>query len=62
MNIIEAAEQLKQGKAIQLPRWGNASIQAAQLETGEYKLYVNGDLSTEMIVLLEESFRVKSDT
>ena len=34
MNIIEAVEQLKVGKAIQRSNWGNAKIQAVLLENG----------------------------
>ena len=33
MNIIEAMEQLKAGKAIQRTGWGNAKIQACLLYT-----------------------------
>ncbi|MFR9194590.1 MAG: hypothetical protein ACLVK8_04460 [Ruminococcus sp.] len=38
MNIIEAVESLKQGKAIQRTGWGNAKIQAVQLENGQYQI------------------------
>ena len=37
MNIIEAVEQLKVGKAIQRSNWGNAKIQAVLLEMDSIK-------------------------
>ena len=61
MNIIEAVEQLKQGKAIQRACWGNAEIKAAQLENGEYQIYASGNLAPEMLVLMAGDFTVKED-
>ena len=42
MNIIEAMEQLKAGKAIQRTGWGNAKIQAVQLESGQCQIVASG--------------------
>ena len=56
MNIIEAVEQLKAGKAIQRSGWGNAKIQAATLENGQYQIFASGDLTPEMLVLLSGDF------
>lgn len=61
MNIMEAVEQLKQGKAVQRSCWGSAEIKAAQLESGEYQIYASGDLKPEMLVLMAGDFTVKED-
>ena len=58
MNIIEAMEQLKAGKAIQRTGWGNAKIQAVQLENGQYQIFASGDLTPEMLVLLSGDYDV----
>ena len=52
MNIVEAVEQLKQGKAIKRSSWGTAEIKAAQLDNGQYQIFASGDLTPEMLVLL----------
>ena len=52
MNLIEAVEQLKSGKAIRRSSWGDAAIQAAQLENGQYQIFASGNLTPEMLVLL----------
>lgn len=59
MNIIEAVEQLKAGKAIQRTGWGNAKIQAAQLENRQYQIFASGDLTPEMLVLLSGDYDAK---
>ena len=59
MNIIEAVEQLKAGKAIQRSNWGNAKIQAVRLENGRYQIFASGDLTPEMLVLLSGDSEVK---
>ena len=56
MNIIEAVEALKQGKAIQRSNWGNAKIKAAQLDNGQYQIFASGDLMPEMLVLLSGDY------
>ena len=61
MNIIEAMEQLKAGKAIQRTGWGNAKIQAVQLENGQYQIFASGDLTPEMLVLLSGDYDVKEE-
>ena len=61
MNIIEAVEQLKVGKAIQRSNWGNAKIQAVQLENGQYQIFASGDLTPEMLVLLSGDYDVKEE-
>ena len=61
MNIIEAVEQLKAGKAIQRSNWGNAKIQAVLLETGQYQIFASGDLTPEMLVLLSGDYDVKEE-
>ena len=61
MNIIEAVEQLKAGKAIQRSNWGNAKIQAVQLENGQYQIFASGDLTPEMLVLLSGDYDVKEE-
>ena len=61
MNIIEAVESLKQGKAIQRTSWGDAAIQAAQLENGQYQIFASGDLTPEMLVLLSGDYDVKEE-
>ena len=43
MNIIEAVEQLKVGKAIQRSNWGNAKIQAVLLENFRIRQLDTGD-------------------
>lgn len=58
MNIIEAMEQLKAGKAIQRTGWGNAKIQAVQLDNGQYQIFASGDLTPEMLVLLSGDYDV----
>lgn len=59
MGIIEAVEQLKQGKAIRRNSWGNAEIKAAQLENGQYQIFASGDLIPEMLVLLSGDYDTK---
>ena len=61
MNIMEAVEQLKQGKAVQRACWGSAEIKATQLESGEYQIFASGDLKPEMLVLMAGDFTVKED-
>ena len=61
MNIIEAVEQPKAGKAIQRTGWGNAKIQAAQLEDGQYQIFASGDLTPEMLVLLSGDYETKTE-
>ena len=61
MNIIEAMEQLKAGKAIQRTGWGNAKIQAVQLENGQYQIFASGDLTPEMLVLLSGDSETKEE-
>ena len=56
MNIIEAVEALKQGKAIQRSNWGNAKIKAVKLDNGQYQIFASGDLMTEMLVLLSGDY------
>lgn len=56
MNIIEAVEALKQGKAIQRSNWGNAKIKAVQLDNGQYQIFASGDLMPEMLVLLSGDY------
>ena len=51
MNIIEAVEQLKAGKA----------IQAVQLENGQYQIFASGDLTPEMLVLLSGDYETKTE-
>ena len=58
MNLIEAVEQLKSGKAIRRSSWGDAAIQAAQLENGQYQIFASGDLTPEMLVLLSGDYDV----
>jgi hypothetical protein len=62
MNIIEAIEQLKQGKSIKRISWGDATIQSVQLENGSYQIFASGDLKPEMIVLLSGDFEVKDES
>lgn len=59
MNIIEAVDALKQGKAIQRSGWGNAEIRAVQLENGQYQIFASGDLTPEMLVLLSGDYDAK---
>ena len=59
MNIIEAVESLKQGKAIQRSGWGNAKIKAVQLENGQYQIFASGDLTPEMLLLLSGDYDAK---
>ena len=61
MNIIEAMEQLKAGKAIQRTGWVNAKIQAVQLENGQYQIFASGDLTPEMLVLLSGDYETKEE-
>ena len=61
MNIIEAVEQLKVGKANQRSNWGNAKIQAVQLENRQYQIFASGDLTPEMLVLLSGDYDVKEE-
>lgn len=56
MNIIEAIEELKNGKAIQRTNWGSAEIKATQLENGTYQIFASGELKPEMLVLLSGDF------
>lgn len=56
MNIIEAVETLKQGKAIQRSNWGNAKIKAVKLDNGQYQIFASGDLMPEMLVLLSGDY------
>lgn len=56
MNIIEAVESLKQGKAIQRSNWGNAKIKAVKLDNGQYQIFASGDLMPEMLVLLSGDY------
>ena len=51
MNIIEAVESLKQGKAIQRTGW----------ENGQYQIFASGDLTPEMLVLLSGDYDVKEE-
>ena len=61
MNLIEAVERLKSGKAIRRGSWGDAAIQAAQLENGQYQIFASGDLTPEMLVLLSGDYDVKEE-
>ena len=61
MNIIEAVYTLKQGKAIQRTGWGNAKIQAVQLENGQYQIFASGDLTPEMLVLLSGDYEAETE-
>lgn len=61
MNIIEAVEQLKVGKAIQRSNWGNAKIQAVLLENGQYQIFASGNLTPEMLVLISGDYDVKEE-
>ena len=54
-------QQLKAGKAIQRSNWGNAKIQAVQLENGQYQIFASGDLTPEMLVLLSGDYDVKEE-
>ena len=56
MNIIEAVEALKQGKAIQRSNWGNAKIKAVKLDNVQYQIFASGDLMPEMLVLLSGDY------
>lgn len=56
MNIIEAVEALKQGKAIQRSNWGKAKIKAVKLDNGQYQIFASGDLMPEMLVLLSGDY------
>lgn len=56
MNIIEAVEALKQGKAIQRSNWGNAKIKAVKLDNGQYQIFASGNLMPEMLVLLSGDY------
>ena len=56
MNIIEAVDALKQGKAIQRSNWGNAKIKAVKLDNGQYQIVASGDLMPEMLVLLSGDY------
>lgn len=56
MNIIEAVDALKQGKAIQRSNWGNAKIKAVKLDNGQYQIFASGDLMPEMLVLLSGDY------
>lgn len=56
MNIIEAVEALKQGKAIQRSNWDNAKIKAVKLDNGQYQIFASGDLMPEMLVLLSGDY------
>ena len=61
MNIIEAVEALKQGKAIQRSNWGNAKIKAVKLDNGQYQIFASGDLMPEMLVLLSGDYDVPDE-
>ena len=56
MNISEAVDALKQGKAIQRSNWGNAKIKAVKLDNGQYQIFASGDLMPEMLVLLSGDY------
>ncbi|WP_370742766.1 Thoeris anti-defense Tad2 family protein [Ruminococcus callidus] len=62
MNIVEAVEQLKQGKAIKRSSWGTAEIKAAQLDNGQYQIFASGDLTPEMLVLLSGDYEAEGET
>lgn len=62
MNITEAVEQLKSGKAIRRSSWGSAKIQAAQLDNGQYQIFASGDLTPEMLVLLSGDYEAEGET
>ena len=62
MNLIEAVEQLKQGRSIQRSSWGSAEIKAAQLENGKYQIFASGDLTPEMLVLLSGDYEATEST
>ena len=51
-------ESVGMGKAIQRTGWGNAKIQAVQLENGQYQIFASGDLTPEMLVLLSGDYDV----
>lgn len=61
MNWTEAVEQMKQGKAVQRPCWGDAAISTVQLENGEYQIFASGELKPEMLVLMAGDFVVKDE-
>ena len=61
MNIVEAVEQLKQGKAIKRSSWGTAEIKAAQLDNGQYQIFASGDLTPEMLVLLSGDYEAEGE-
>ena len=61
MNIVEAVEQLKQGKAITRSSWGTAEIKAAQLDNGQYQIFASGDLTPEMLVLLSGDYEAERE-
>ena len=58
MNLIEAVEQLKSGKAIRRSSWGDA----AQLENGQYQIFASGNLTPEMLVLLSGDYEATTGT
>lgn len=62
MNLIEAVERLKSGKAIRRDSWGDAAIQAAQLENGQYQIFASGNLTPEMLVLLSGDYEAATGT
>ena len=62
MNLIEAVEQLISGKAIRRSSWGDAEIQAAQLENGLYQIFASGNLTPEMLVLLSGDYEATTGT
>lgn len=62
MNLIEAVEQLKSGKAIRRSSWGDAAIQAAQLNNGQYQIFASGNLTPEMLVLLSGDYEAVTGT
>mgnify|MGYP006966466281 FL=1 len=62
MNLIEAVEQLKSGKAIRRSSWGDAAIQAAKLEKGQYQIFASGNLTPEMLVLLSGDYEATTGT
>ncbi len=51
MNIIEAIDALKNGKAIRRCGWNGTYVQAAELEN-RFQMFASGDLNPEMLVLM----------
>lgn len=61
MNIIDAIDKLKEGKAIHRSGWENAEIRAAKLESGQYQIFASGNLTPEMLVLLSGDYETESE-